>query len=90
MKWWCMFLLVSWLTGCDRPAEAPVEKQLAAPMGLPPPPVQLHRHKDHVPYEEQFPPSEVQPPEDEARKTEIYNRLAEIRQRFEERQKNGN
>jgi cytosine/adenosine deaminase-related metal-dependent hydrolase len=86
-----MILVVGWLAGCDSsPADPPpAERRIAAPMALPPP-VQLHRHKDHVPYEEQFPPSDVQPPEDEARKTEIFNRLAEIRQRFEERQKDGN
>jgi hypothetical protein len=87
MPWLCVILMVGWLVGCDSPAPEP-ERALAAPMPLPPP-VQLHRHKDHVPYEEQFPPSYVQPPGDEATWTEVYNRLAEIRQRLDERQKNG-
>jgi hypothetical protein len=84
MKWWCLLLLVSWLTGCDRPTEAPVEKHLAAPMALPPP-VQLHRHKNHVPYEDQFPRSYMHPTEDEERLTEVYNRLAQIRQSLDEK-----
>jgi hypothetical protein len=85
-----MILVVGWLTGCDSSPvhPPPPEHKIAAPMALPPP-VQLHRRKGHVPYKEQFPPSYVQPPDDEATWTEVYNRLAEIRQRLDERQKDG-